>query len=83
MPLSNEVEGDVLCDGEIGWGVIGSDAGFVVAENHVHDPMQTVFDAPVGADGGCDEVGGIAQRGDVESGFALDLGAGLAFGFRS
>jgi hypothetical protein len=71
----------VLCDGEIGWSVIGSDAGFVIAENHVHDPMQTVLDAPVGSDGGCDDVGGIAQRGDVEPGFALDLGAGLAFAF--
>jgi hypothetical protein len=29
--------------------VIGSDAAFVVAENHVHDPMQAVLDRPVAA----------------------------------
>jgi hypothetical protein len=26
--------------GEVGWGVVGSDAAFVIAEDHVHDPVQ-------------------------------------------
>jgi hypothetical protein len=35
---------------EIGWGVVGSDVAFVVAKDHVHDPVQGVLDGPVGAD---------------------------------
>ena len=36
--------------GEVGWRVIGSDPAVVVAEDHVHDPMQAVLDRPVAAD---------------------------------
>jgi hypothetical protein len=32
--------------GEVGGGVVGSDAAFVIAEDHVHDPVQVVLDIP-------------------------------------
>src|ERR1019366_4457242 len=47
--LSEQVMGHVFDGGEIGRGVIGSDAALVVAEDHVHDPMQAVLDCPVAA----------------------------------
>ena len=28
------------------WGVVGSDAAVVIAEDHVHDPVQAVLDIP-------------------------------------
>src|SRR6059058_4681678 len=32
--------------GEVGWGVVGSDAALVIAEDHVHDPVQAVASRP-------------------------------------
>ena len=37
--FSDEIEGDVLERGEIGGRMIGADATFVVAEDHVHHPV--------------------------------------------
>ncbi len=37
---------------EIGWGVADTDAAFVIAKDHIHDPVQAVFDGPVLADDG-------------------------------
>ena len=65
--------GHVLEGGEIGGRVIGSDAAFVVAENHVHHPVETVLDRPVAADDGAELACEPCQRGDVEAGLALDL----------
>ncbi len=42
---SDEVESDVLDGGEVGGGVVGSQAAFVVANDHVHDPVQAVLPA--------------------------------------
>ena len=39
----------VLDGGEVCWRVIGSDPALVIAENHVHDPVQAVFDRPMAA----------------------------------
>ena len=73
--------GHVLEGGEVGGGVIGADAAFVVAEDHVHHPVQTVFDRPMTADDGADLTGEPGERGDVEAGFALDLVADFALSF--
>ena len=43
--LPDQVVGHVFDGGEISRSVIGSDAALVVAEDHVHDPMQAVLDA--------------------------------------
>src|ERR1035437_8796838 len=48
--LSDEIMGHVFDGGKIGWGVIGSNAALVVAEDHVHYPVQAVLDCPVTAD---------------------------------
>src|ERR1700674_3810454 len=46
----DQVEGHVLESCEIGGGVIGADTAFVVAEDHVHHPVQAILDGPVAAD---------------------------------
>src|SRR4051794_27242244 len=51
--------------GEVGRGVGVPDATLVVAEGHVHDPVQAVLDAPVIPDGGSDPPGIGSERGDV------------------
>jgi len=71
----------VLDGDEVGGSVGGSHAAFVVAEDHVQDPMQSVFDHPVGADHGSDLAGQQEQRGDVETRLTLDLVADLARAF--
>src|SRR3954467_13929188 len=43
---AREVQRHVLDDGEVGWGVVGSDAAFVIAEDHIHDPVQPVASRP-------------------------------------
>src|SRR6201981_2937017 len=44
---ADQVEGHVLDGGEIGGSVIGPNAALVIAEDHVHNPMQAVFDGPM------------------------------------
>jgi hypothetical protein len=56
---------------EIGRRVFGSDAAFVVTEQHIHHPMQAVFDGPVFPDHRADQVRQQDQRCDVEARFAL------------
>ena len=36
----------MLDGGEIGGGVIGADPAFVVAEDHIHHPVQAILDTP-------------------------------------
>ena len=48
--------------------MVASQAAFVVAEDHVHDPVQAVLHRPVIADDGAEPVGGQGQRGDVDAG---------------
>ena len=67
--------------GEVGGGVAGSDAAFVVAKDHVHDPVETVFDRPMSADHGTDRVSQQHQGGDVEARLACDLAVDFALAF--
>ena len=39
--------GDVLEGGEVGGRIIRADAAFVVAEDHVHHPVQAVLHRPM------------------------------------
>ena len=64
---------------EVGRCVLGSDAAFVVAEDHVHDPMQAVFHGPVITDHRPRELRLERRRSDVEAGFMFDFLARLAF----
>jgi hypothetical protein len=58
--------------------VIGADTAFVVAENHIKDPVKAVLDHSMGSDGQSDLVGNPEQRSDVEARLALDF-----IGFRA
>jgi hypothetical protein len=61
----DQVEGHVFDGGEVGWCVIGADAALVVAESHIHDPVQAVLDHPMGSDGR-PELGG-GDHGRIET----------------
>ena len=56
---SHQVVRHVFDGGEVGGSVFGSDAAFVVAEDHVHDPVQAVLDRPMAAD---DRPDGVASK---------------------
>ena len=71
----------MLDGGEVGGGMSGADAAFVIAEDHVHDPVETVFHRPMAAHDGSERIGEQHQGCDVEPGFALDLASCLAFAF--
>src|SRR4051794_41748921 len=47
--LSHEVQGHVSDDGHVLGAVAGAQASEVVVEDHVHDPVQAVLNAPMGA----------------------------------
>ena len=79
--LSDEVLGEVFDSGEIGRSVIGADAAFIVAEDHVHDPMQAVLDCPMTADDGSEKDRQQDERGDVEACLPLDRIASLPGAF--
>ena len=58
--------------GEVSGRVVGPDAALVVAEDHVHDPMQLILDRPVVSDDGPHEVCRQTQRSDVDARLGRD-----------
>jgi hypothetical protein len=76
--FSDQVVGDVSESGEIGGRMIGSDSAFVVAEDHVHHPVQAIFYRPVAADDRSQCSRQPNQGGDVKAGLALDVVADFA-----
>src|SRR5258708_38454342 len=64
--LADEIVSDMLDGAKIGWSVIGSHPAFVVAEDHVHHPMQAVLDCPVATDDRPQKTCQQDQGGDVE-----------------
>src|SRR4051794_30730264 len=75
---ARQVQRHVFDGGEVGWGVVGSDAAFVIAEDHVHDPVQTVLDGPMASHDHGQAFGWQAQRSDEEPRFPFDRAADLA-----
>lgn len=63
---------------EIRGGVIFREPAFVVLEDHVEDPVQSVLDEPVASHHRGEQAGDEGQRGDVEPGLALGPWADLA-----
>ena len=53
----DQVVGHVFECREISRGVFGSNPAFVVAEDHVHDPVETIFNGPVAPDDWADKHG--------------------------
>jgi len=56
---------------------MSSDAAFIVAKDHVHDPVQRVLHRPMMANDGAHLFGWQRQRGDEEAG--LGFGPVLEF----
>jgi hypothetical protein len=73
---SDQVEGHVLDGGEVGGCVIGADAAFIIAENHIQDPVKAVLDHPMSSDSRPDLGSDPGQRGDIETRLALDCAGG-------
>src|SRR3954447_26335876 len=46
--LGQEIKGHMAQDGEVMWAVIAAVSGIVLIHNDVQDPMQVVFDRPMG-----------------------------------
>src|SRR4051812_2709425 len=46
--LGQEIKGHMAQDGEVMWAVIAAVSGIVLIHNHVQEPMQVVFDHPMG-----------------------------------
>ena len=67
----------MLDGGKVGGCVLGSDPAFVVAKDHVHDPVEAVLDRPVAPHNRSQLVGWEHERGEVEAGFLLDPACGL------
>ena len=70
---SDQIMGHVLDRGEVGGRMIGSDAAFIVTEDHVHHPVEAVLNGPMTSDDRSDLVSEPDQRGEIEARFALDL----------
>lgn len=47
---SQQVVRHVLDGREVGGGVIGSHPAFIIAEDHVHDPVQAILHCPMASD---------------------------------
>src|SRR5450830_433678 len=54
-------------------GALSADTAFVIAKDHVHDPVEAIFDRPVSADDRPERGRQQHQGGDVKARLALDL----------
>src|ERR1700730_1621264 len=52
--LADQIVGDMPERSEVGGGVLGANATFVIAEGHVHDPVEGVLDRPMVAGDGAE-----------------------------
>lgn len=50
--MLQESEGDVAQDGQVVRGVGGAHAGGILTKGDIEDPMEAVFNAPMGVHGG-------------------------------
>src|SRR4051812_21598963 len=75
---ARQVQRHVFDGGEVGWGVVGSDAAFVIAEDHVHDPVQAVLNGPMASHDCGQAFGWQAERSDEEPRLPFDRAADLA-----
>ena len=72
---AQQVAGHVFDGGEVGRRVVLSDAALVVAEDHVHDPVEAVLDAPMASNSDAQGIGIGGGGGNVKAPLTLDLGA--------
>jgi len=70
----------VFDGGKIGWRIFLSDPALVIAKDHIHDPVQAVFDAQMLSYGGDDGWCVRSERSDIEAGFDFRFPPKLAPG---
>ena len=78
---SQQVARHMLDGGKVSGRISFADAAFIVAEDHVHDPVQPVLNAPMASDGLRQRRSVRFERCDIETRFAFDFSAGLAQAF--
>ena len=71
--VADDVVSHMLDGGEVGGDMVGSDPALVIAEDHVHDPVQAVLDGPVAADDRPQDGRQKHQRCDVKACLVLDF----------
>ncbi len=80
LGFSHEVYGHVFDDGHVFGTVAGAQSGEIIAEDDIEDPVETVFDVPVGAHGAGEGLGVEPGRGEVVAFLAFDLAVALDLG---
>ena len=75
------VESEFADDGEVFGAVVLAVAGAVFVEDGIEDPVDAIFDAPVGADGGGKPLGSQVRRSEIEAVRAGDPAVTLDLGF--
>jgi hypothetical protein len=66
---------------EILWRVVGSDTALVVAEHHIHHPVQAVLDGPMAAQDGADQSRDRDQGCEIQPCLMLGFSVGLTAAF--
>ena len=61
--------------------MVGPDTAFILSEDHVHHPVEAVFDGPVAADRRPQKMRQDDQGGNIIAGLMLDLPFDLACAF--
>ena len=59
--FADQIVSHVAEGGEVGGRMFGADSAFVVAEDHIHDPMEAVLDRPMAADDGAETMSELHQ----------------------
>lgn len=78
---ADEVEREVLEDGEVMRGMLSPGAHLIIGKSDVHAPMQAILHRPVRANGG-EQAGSVCrQTAEVEAAFARRLALDAALGF--
>ena len=77
---TDEVEGEVLEDGEVMCGMLGTGPHLIIGEGDVHAPMQAILDRPVCTNGG-EQSGSVCwQTTEVRAAFACRFALDAAIG---
>ena len=79
--IAHEVQGHVFDDGHVLRSVVAAEPGQIVVEDDIEDPMQAVFDAPVGAHRRRESLGVETSGGEVVAPFVGKRAVALTVAF--
>ena len=80
VDAANEVEAHVANGCHVGRAVAGAQSHEVVVEDDIEDPMQSVFDMPMGANCGSEAFGGEFCGGQIVASLGAGFAAAVDFG---